>query len=335
MITTTVPGSMELVATPGNPLPEGMWAGSLATSDGVRLRYAVCGEERAPRGTICVFQGRGEFIERYFETVRELRRRGYAVALVDWRGQGGSDRLLRNRLKGHVGSFRQYARDLADFMTGVVLPDCPPPYCALAHSTGGAVLLGVLSTRTWFGRVVMTSPFIALAGMPVPTGAGLLLASLAVGAGLGRMSTPGRDRRPMGPSGFPGNTVTSDEGRYMRDCATLAAAPSLGIGAPTWGWLRAALAATRRLQNALPREGPRVPVLMVAAGADRIVSTEAIRHYARRMPGVSCAVIEGARHEILMERDLYREQFWAAFDAFMGTPPLDRPQPARRDMASA
>ena len=32
-------------------------------------------------------------------------------------------------------------------------------------------------------------------------------------------------------------------------------------------------------------------------------------------------VIPGARHEILMERDVLREQFWAAFDAFVpGTP---------------
>ena len=28
-------------------------------------------------------------------------------------------------------------------------------------------------------------------------------------------------------------------------------------------------------------------------------------------------VLEGARHEILLERDSYREQFWAAFKAFI------------------
>jgi lysophospholipase len=27
--------------------------------------------------------------------------------------------------------------------------------------------------------------------------------------------------------------------------------------------------------------------------------------------------IAGARHEVLMERDAIREQFWAAFDAFI------------------
>jgi lysophospholipase len=32
-------------------------------------------------------------------------------------------------------------------------------------------------------------------------------------------------------------------------------------------------------------------------------------------------VVVGAQHEILMEQDRYRGQFWAAFDAFVpGTP---------------
>jgi lysophospholipase len=32
-------------------------------------------------------------------------------------------------------------------------------------------------------------------------------------------------------------------------------------------------------------------------------------------------LIPGAQHELLMEQDGYRQQFWAAFDAFVpGTP---------------
>ena len=53
----------------------------------------------------------------------------------------------------------------------------------------------------------------------------------------------------------------------------------------------------------------------------RIVSTPAIGQFAMRLRAGSHLVIPGARHEILMEQDRYREQFWAAFDAFVpGTP---------------
>jgi lysophospholipase len=65
----------------------------------------------------------------------------------------------------------------------------------------------------------------------------------------------------------------------------------------------------------------RQPLLLVAAGQDKVVSTAATAAFARRLRAGSHLTIPGSRHEILMEQDRYREQFWAAFDAFVpGTP---------------
>ena len=131
---------MELFGSESNPVPEGAVAGMITTSDGVKLRFARWRPAaRRSRGTVCLFQGRAEAIEKYFEVVGDLRRRGFAVATLDWRGQGGSERRLRNRRKGHVDSFAEYDRDLDAFMEQVALPDCPPPHFALAHSTGGLI----------------------------------------------------------------------------------------------------------------------------------------------------------------------------------------------------
>ena len=58
-------------------------------------------------------------------------------------------------------------------------------------------------------------------------------------------------------------------------------------------------------------------MLFVAAGADAVVSTPAIDDYARQMRSGSLLTIDGARHEILQEADIYREQLLAAFDAFV------------------
>ena len=115
------------------------------------------------KGTVCVFTGRSEFIEKYFETVRDLRRRGFAVATMDWRGQGHSSRQLPDPRKGHVESFSDFEIDVETFMQRVVLPDCPPPYFALAHSMGGAVMLRVAhSGKRWFERMVLAAPLIDL-----------------------------------------------------------------------------------------------------------------------------------------------------------------------------
>ena len=94
---------MDLVSIPANPVPEDVVTGMLKTRDGVGIRYARWRPPPGRKGTVCLFQGRAEFIEKYFETVRELRARGFAVATMDWRGQGGSERALSDPHKGHVG----------------------------------------------------------------------------------------------------------------------------------------------------------------------------------------------------------------------------------------
>ena len=63
------------------------------------------------------------------------------VATFDWRGQGGSDRLLRRSRLGHVHRFDAYVDDLETFFHEVVLPDCRGPFDVLAHSMGGAVAM--------------------------------------------------------------------------------------------------------------------------------------------------------------------------------------------------
>ena len=80
---------MDLISIPANPVPEDVVTGMLKTRDGVSIRFARWHPPPGRKGTVCLFQGRAEFIEKYFETVRELRARGFAVATIDWRGQGG------------------------------------------------------------------------------------------------------------------------------------------------------------------------------------------------------------------------------------------------------
>jgi lysophospholipase len=310
---------VQLFPLPGNELPDGMIAGSLQVADGTRLRYALCPGPRIGRGTVCIFQGRGDFIERYFETVKELQARGYDVAILDWRGQGGSDRRLSDPHRALVRSFREYDRDLTAFMTEVVLPDCRPPFMALAHSTGANVVLRALKSRNWFERVVLSAPLIDIAPVGLPRPLVRAAARLMVLIGLSRLYLPGRPRRPMRAQDFPDNWVTSDRTRFLRDCRTLEEAPQLGIGGPTFGWLNAAFGAMAELARYSPRTSLRAPVLIVAAGDDRLASSEASRQFARRVPGVAAVTLAGARHEPLMERDELRQQFWAAFDSFLGS----------------
>jgi lysophospholipase len=88
-------------------------------------------------------------------------------------------------------------------------------------------------------------------------------------------------------------------------------------GGPTVRWLHAAAVAIGAVTAPGFLTANKVPTLIVAAGADEVVSTRAVESYARHLRLGSLVTIDGARHEILQEADLYREQFFAAFDAFV------------------
>ena len=311
---------MNLTGTSENPIPSGAQAGFFSTDDGIKLRYSRWEPTgKANKGTVCLFSGRGEFIEKQFETVADLRRRGFHVAALDWRGQGLSDRLLKDRSKSHIRRFSQYETDVKSFISEIVLPDCPPPFFALAHSMGALALLHYTAAARpiWFQRLVLISPMIKLTGKSLPMPLIRILAKLACQIGLAGLRIPGNDVTPAEDQRFEENEVTSDQRRFERFKGILQAAPELSSGMPTIGWLNAALNAMTDLRDDEFVERIDAPVLMIAAGRDKVVSRRAIEHFGKRLPLGGTVTIDGAQHDLLSENDHYRDQFWAAFDAFI------------------
>ena len=312
---------MTLISIPANPVPDNTVAGMLKTKDGIRLRFARFAPPPGRKGTICLFQGRAEFIEKYFETVRDLRARGFAVATMDWRGQGGSQRMLGDPFKGHVRDFAEYESDVEAFMREIVLPDCPPPHYAIAHSMGASVLLRMsYKGQRWFDRMVMSAPMIGLSNKTYPRFAQPAMKVMRM-FGMSSSYIPGGDATVMAAQSFIGNPVTTDPVRHARTVAILEAQPSLGLGAPTVGWAAAAFDAMAQFKEQRFTSNLRQPMVLVAAGRDAIVSTLATEEFGLRLRTGAHLIVNGAKHELLMEQDRYRSQFLAALDAFVpGTP---------------
>ena len=313
---------MDLIALAKNPVPSGATTGYFNCPGKIKLRFARWQATRGPeRGTVCLFQGRGEFIEKYFEVVADLRRRGFAVATLDWRGQGGSERLLGNPRKGHVRSFADFDRDLALFMKEVVQPSCQAPYIALAHSMGGNILLrNAADAGSWFSRMVLCAPMVAIAPKELryPPPYPRLFAETLCALGLARMYAPGGSDASIDQEPFEGNVLTGDAERYARNRMVIEAAPHLGLGSPTIGWLRAALRSTARVSAPDYASQIKMPLLLFAAGMDSVVSATHIEELGLRLKVGSHVLIPQARHEILQETDDVRKDFWAAFDAYLG-----------------
>ena len=311
-----------LASVPSNPVPPGARAGFFETSDKVRLRFATFPKTGGPpKGTICLVQGRTEFIEKYFETVADFQLRGFAVATFDWRGQGGSQRLIGNRRLGYVDTFEDYWTDLKSFHGSILLPDCPPPYYLVGHSMGGLVsLFAGFRDRMMFERIFLSSPMLGIEGQPLSAAGMATVCETLSFLGLGQVPVARRADKPASEMAFPGNPVTSDLVRFTRSTDVLMARPDLEIGAPTVRWVAAAMRAMARAARDDFPGGIKIPVLMLAAGRDGVVSTNATEQLGLRMRTGRHAIVPSARHELFMENDAIRGQVFAAFDAFITEP---------------
>ncbi len=315
--------SESLIDIPENPAPDWGEVSRFTARDGRSIRYGRFPAQSRPlKGTVIILSGRNECIEKYFETIRDLSARGFGSAIMDWRGQGGSDRLIKDRAKGYVDSFDQYVADLELFFDHVILPDCRAPYYVLGHSTGALVAL--IAMPRLFNRVrrmVLSTPLVEFAGLPVSMKTLRRMTAVLYNLGLGSLYVSGGPR-PADGYPFAANKLTTDLARYTRNTALYNAAPDLAMGGPTVAWIHAACVAAERLRDPDFVATLHVPTLIVAAGADEVVSSLAIESFARTLRSGSVVTIDGARHELLQEADIYREQFWAAFDAFI---PGDNP----------
>jgi lysophospholipase len=227
--------------------------------------------------------------------------------------------------KGHVDDFSLFERDLDAFRAAILEPHCPRPWFGLGHSMGAAILLiADEGGRCPFERLVLTSPMIAVKGVdhrgPLRYAVGALDA-----LGLGGAFAPGNGADTFWARPFDGNVFTTDPTRFARIAVLARTAPHLFLGGPTIGWTHAAFRAMRRFDDPdFPRR-VNTPTLMIASGADRVVDCAAAERFAARLRGGRIVTVDGAEHEIMIERDGLRDQFWAAFDAFVPGAPARTP----------
>jgi lysophospholipase len=222
-------------------------------------------------------------------------------------------------LKSHVGDFAEYDEDLSTFLEKIVKPMSEKPPVALAHSTGGHILLRALHDRpNAFTAAAMTAPLLRAQTRGYPAWLARAVCRFENAIGNSDEWVWGMDKRDPLVMEFEDNLVTSDRARFARAKALVAAQSDIRLAGPTWGWLEAAYRSMARVTASGYAEAIATPVLIVGAGKDRIVVPAAEREFAQRLPNGTYLELPDAEHEILMENDAIRARFWAAFDAFVG-----------------
>ena len=261
------------------------------------------------RGSLLFAGGRGDFIEKYLEALAHWRDAGWRVTAFDWRGQGGSG--------GDMESFDVMTDDLAGLIADVAAA-APGPHVAVAHSMGGHVLLRtIVERRPALDAAVLVAPMIAVNSAPIPSWLAPGLADTMCRLGFrtqpmwktpAALTRPGSQRQRI---------LTGSRERYEDELWWWKEAPAFNPGPPSWGWMRAAFRSAAEAFT--PERLARVdlPILILGADRDRLVSPAAIRRVAAALPRAELEMFPDAAHEILREADPLRDRALARIDAFL------------------
>ncbi len=294
--------------------PEGLRLWTWTAPDGWRYRRADWPQPgRAPRGSLLFAGGRGDFIEKYLEAAGHWHRAGWNVASFDWRGQGKS----KGDIEGQdIPSFDPLLDDMAALVADWIAAN-PGPYVIVAHSLGAHMLLRLLIERSPpIAASVLIAPMIDVNSAPLSPRLARIAASAITAVGFGRR---GLWKAPLAtaPAGSRRQQVlTSCVERYEDEAYWWEQEPDFQPAAPTFGWLRAAYRSARIFTPAnLKRIG--LPILMLGAVEDRLVSAAAIRRAASFLPNAELEMYESSAHEILREADLVRRAALDRIDAFL------------------
>jgi lysophospholipase len=284
--------------------------------DGWLLRRYHLGE--GERGRLLMLGGRGDMIEKYLEVIDHWAGRGWAVTAFDWRGQGGSGRLTGDPLCGHIDDFGQWIADLKAFVSDW-RDHAPGPCAIIAHSMGGHLLLRALAEgMPPPDAAVAIAPMMDVRTAPLPRWLAVAIARSMCALGLETRQAWTQKEDSGRQRAMRQKRLTHDPERYADELWWRDHSRGVALGAPSWRWVAQALESTQELEHGGGLEQIDVPLLILAAEADRLVSTPAIRRIAARIAGARLHVYGAeAAHEILRELDPVRLDALRRIDDFL------------------
>lgn len=288
--------------------PAGGAAHWVTTSDGLRLRvghWRPQGQETC-QGTVFLFPGRTEYIEKYGPAAAELTARGFAVLTIDWRGQGLADRMLDDRRLGHVECFTDFQKDIAAAVQLAQDLELPQPWHLLGHSMGGAIGLHWAMAGAPIATCAFTGPMWGIHISPWLRPVAQLVSDLAPRIGQGARLVPTTAIEPyVHGTNFMDNMLTGDPVMFDMMQTQLRAEPDLNLGGPTINWLGESLRECRLLAA---RPSPAMPCVTFLGTDEEIVDTPAIHDRMGRWDMGELVMVPKGRHEVLMETPDIRAQ---------------------------
>jgi lysophospholipase len=298
--------------------PPGWQWGRLVNADGAHLRYGHAEPQSRVRGVIVFATAYASPAEEYFETVRDFLRAGYAVWILDRRGQGGSDRWPDLGQRAYLTSLGAEARDLQQFSALAKTSAHDVPLFLTGESLGGLVGLAALKAdRSFFRAAAFSSPAIDFQTGNLPKGGVRVLTSFMSAIGFGGSYVLGQhDWRFNAGAGEPGDPIVDDRDRALAPEGWLLTHPELREGGFTNRFVHTLFLAADTEEAKGWAARITTPVLIGMVPGDAIASPAAMQAACSEMHACTLLRFPGAAHALYGDRDATRSRWINAVIAF-------------------
>ena len=285
-----------------------------ATTDGIRVRTSFWAAND-PVGTVFVFPGRADYIEKYGGLANFCLSNNLNVIAIDWRGQGLSERLLDDKNIGHIEDFKNYQNDVEVMINEAKDASLVKPWIIFAHSMGGLIGLRTLHDNPVFEKVVFTSPMWGIQMPPIlKSGASIIMSLISL---IGKMETYAPTTSPKTRilnEEYEFNKLTSDIRNFKLLRQQLIQHPDLQIGGPSSAWVSAAL---DEIEFQIGNEPPITPALCFLGEKEEIIDNLAVREFCKNWDSCDLISIPDAKHDLLMEKKMILHSLFEKLEKFI------------------
>lgn len=267
---------------------------------GVNLRTGMVDAHKA-KGTVVVVPGFTATIEMTMREIVKINAAGYRVASIEYRGQGESWRPLTNPEKGYVESYEQLGAELAGFAKQVQIKDKPLFFYSI--SKGAHITMRMATEQDLdVSAYALIVPMIKINTGSLNYEMAPIFSAAFSKLGLGAMYAPGQTNRfgngfelgkPIPCNANPDTAQTQD--------ALFAQRELLRTSGVTMKWLYETTSSTEHLLRTESIAKITQPVMMVTAGIDALVDTNAAQKFCGSLTQCELTHIEQARHCITRE----------------------------------
>ncbi len=288
--------------------------GNFVGDKGKILKYAKLGKGTGSKGSLVFVSGRAENLFKYMELFYDLNLLGYSpIYTYDHRGQGFSERVLKNSKLGHVESYNSYKEDLKTFMETIVLQDLEMDQSRLfliSNSMGAAISILYLMeyfNKHLFKKAVFISPLVKLE-TKLPRVVEKVLFYIYKFICFFHCTFPTWDPNKTNDEVQRMKFFTDSQKRYNFTSFITKKYPKTLILDPTYQWVIETFKTTDQLLREDRVKKINIPLLLFQATQDELVSNKYQVKFCDIIPNLCHLELVNGKHELFSHKDKIRDK---------------------------